>query len=160
MFCSPRLPRLSKWMLRIVSRDYGDGVDTIVKGCNTNFLKRIISDALETLFGKNTSATLLLKGPTHLWDFLKNIIRCSTLLVRTQLQQYIFLFTTSGIVWIWWRHYCKRTRTQVWPFIAYTHRKGWRSIVASSINVDEFICLFFFWHIKEKIWRSTVFGWK
>ena len=82
----------------------------------------------------------MLKGPTHLWDFLKNIIRCSTLLVRTQLQQYIFLFTTSGIVWIWWRHYCKRTRTQVWPFIAYTHRKGWRSIVASSINVDEFVC--------------------
>ena len=43
-------------------------------------------------------------------------------------------------IWIWWRHYCKRTRTQVWPFIAYTHRKGWRSIVASSINVDEFVC--------------------
>ena len=28
----PRLPRLSKWMLRIVSRDYGHRVDTIVKG--------------------------------------------------------------------------------------------------------------------------------
>ena len=58
---------------------------------------------------------------------------------------------------------CKMIRTQVWPFIVWpfiacTHRKGWGSIVLSSINVNEFIFMSaFFWHVKEKIWWRTVF---
>ena len=39
----------------------------LLKGATQTFKEeKIIPDALETLFGKNTSATLLLKGPTHL----------------------------------------------------------------------------------------------
>ena len=53
MFCSPRLPRLSKWMLRIVSRDYGDGVDTIVKGEKWWQITNVAATFSNVLQGRN-----------------------------------------------------------------------------------------------------------
>ena len=75
MLCStpllaPSLP-LSKWMLRIVSRDYGDGVDTIVKGCNTS-VKLSQKYQMLNSFVRNTSVRLSQKHYQMLNSFGKN----------------------------------------------------------------------------------------
>ena len=107
---------LSKWMLRIVSRDYGDGVDTIVKGCNTSvklFQKyRMLKSKRKTIQGRAqvlkynfflrqaSSDGSIVKGSGHKCDHLLQTHRKRITFINAMNLKILFLFMVKKLFWV------------------------------------------------------------